>query len=62
MAKEKACRSCKTVFEGAKCPNCGSSDVIEGFKGKIAVLNPDESEIAKKLGLSKKGIFAVRLR
>jgi len=62
MAKEKACKECKTVYEGAKCPKCGSSEGVDGFKGKIAVLNPEESEIAKELSIKEKGIFATRLR
>ncbi len=62
MAKEKACRECRIVYEGTKCPNCNSTDSIEGFKGKVIVLNPEESEIAKKLGIIKKGTFAIRLR
>jgi DNA-directed RNA polymerase subunit E" len=62
MAKEKACKECKTIYEGYKCPSCGSSDKVDGFKGKVSILNPDESEIAKKLGIQKKGSFAIRLR
>ena len=62
MGKEKACRQCRTVYEGTKCPNCGSTESIDSFKGKIVVLNPEESEIAKELGIDKKGTFAARLR
>ena len=25
MSKERACKKCKSIFEGAKCPKCGSS-------------------------------------
>lgn len=62
MAKEKACRGCRKIYEGSKCPSCGSSDSIDNFKGKIFVLNTEKSEIAKKLGIDKKGEFATRLR
>ena len=58
----KACKTCRTLFEGAKCPACGSPEGIDGFKGQIEVLNPEQSEIAKHLGLTKIGSFAVRLR
>lgn len=60
--KEKACKECRTVYEGTKCPNCGSSESVDSFKGKIVVLDPEKSEIAKKLGIVKKGKFAARLR
>ena len=36
MAKQKACKDCKTVYEGGtKCPKCGSGESTESFKGKI---------------------------
>jgi len=62
MAKEKACKICKTIHEGEKCTKCGAKESIEGFKGRIAVLNPEKSEIAKKLNLKDKGSFAIKAR
>lgn len=58
----KACRQCKSLFEGSKCPSCGADEPSESFKGKVVVLNPESSEIAQKLNLPKKGLFAIRLR
>ena len=61
--KEKACKICNTIFiEGDKCPNCESKEHTEGFKGKVEVLNPKESEIAQKLNLKDKGTFAIKTR
>lgn len=62
MAVTKACRNCRTIYEGAKCPACGAADGLDSFKGKVAVLNPEQSEIAKNLDLKQKGLFAIRLR
>tara|TARA_Y100000310_G_C20659652_1_gene803994 strand:- start:531 stop:719 length:189 start_codon:yes stop_codon:yes gene_type:complete len=62
MAKAKACKECKSIYEGAKCPKCGSSESVDGFKGKVAILKPEESEIAKNLEVKEKGVFAIRLR
>jgi len=62
VAKEKACRQCKTIYEGANCPRCKSAEFLDSFKGKISVLNPEESDIAKNLGLKEKGIYAIRLK
>ena len=62
MAKEKACRQCKTIYEGSKCLKCGSVEFSDNFKGKVAVLDPENSEIAKNLNLKEKGIFAIRLK
>ncbi len=61
MKSQKACKACKTVFEEAKCPQCGSQEFSEHFKGAIIILQPDKSEIAKKININKSGIFAIRL-
>lgn len=63
MVKLKACRLCRTIVEeGDKCPNCGSKELTEGFKGRIEVLNPEKSEMAQKLNLKEKGNFAIKAR
>ena len=61
-SKEKACKHCRMIYEGTSCPNCHSAESVEGFKGKITIVNPENSEIAKNLGLKGKGVFALRLR
>lgn len=62
MAKQKACKLCNTIYEGEKCPKCGSKDYSESFKGKIVVLNAEKSEIAKKINLKDNGNFAIKTR
>lgn len=61
--KERACKICKTIyFDEDKCPNCGSKESIEGFKGRLVVINPEKSEVAKKLNLTTPGEFAIKTR
>jgi DNA-directed RNA polymerase subunit E" len=60
MAKEKACKQCKTIYEGAKCPECGHEQANDGFKGRVKIINAEESEIAKNLKVNKKGCFAIK--
>jgi DNA-directed RNA polymerase subunit E" len=62
MAKEKACKQCKFIYEGTSCPKCSGTDTVDGFKGKIAVADSTQSEIAQKLGVKEKGVYAMRLR
>jgi len=62
MSKPKACKICNTIHEEEKCPKCDSRESIEGFKGRIVVLNPEKSEIAPKLKLKDKGNFAIKTR
>ena len=57
---QKACKSCKSIYEGSKCPKCGSEEFIDNFKGKVVILNPTESEIAKNLKIKDKGVYAIR--
>ena len=61
MAKEKACKKCKLIYEGSECPSCKSKDFSENFKGKVEIMEPDKSEIAKQLKVTKKGTYAIRL-
>ncbi|MEK6840373.1 MAG: transcription elongation factor subunit Spt4 [Nanoarchaeota archaeon] len=60
--KQRACKVCNTIYEGEVCTKCGSREHTEGFKGRIQVLNPEKSEIAKKLNLKEKGKFAIKTR
>lgn len=62
VSKTKACRKCKALYEGDKCPNCESSEGIEGWKGKAVIINPEQSEIAKKINITKPGTYAIKTR
>lgn len=60
--KLKACRQCKMVVEsGNKCPDCGSEDLADSFKGKILVTHPEKSTLAQNLKVNKKGLYALKL-
>jgi DNA-directed RNA polymerase subunit E" len=60
MAKEKACKQCKAIYEGAKCPKCGHTEGNEHFTGRVDVIDAGKSELAKKIGVSEKGVYAIR--
>ena len=60
MGKQRACKNCKTVYTGSKCPKCGSESFTEGFKGKVVIFNPEESEIAKNMKIKEKGEYAIK--
>ena len=61
MAKQKACKSCRAVYSGDKCPKCGSEESSDNFKGKVIVFNPEESEIAKNSKIKDKGEYAIKI-
>lgn len=58
----KACKNCKKIYEGDKCPECGSTEHTESFKGQVIILNSEESQIAKKMNLKGKGTYAVKTK
>ncbi len=59
----KACTRCKYLVnhEVIKCPICGNDSFTENWSGMIIVVDPESSEVAKMLGISKPGRYAVRL-
>ncbi len=57
----KTCKSCKLIYEGDKCPNCGSQEYVENSKGRVLILDPEHSEIAQKINLKQKGAYAIKL-
>jgi DNA-directed RNA polymerase subunit E" len=61
MGKEKACKNCKLIYEGDSCPSCGKKDISDNFKGKVEIINPEKSELAKELKVNKKGTYAIRI-
>ncbi len=60
----RVCRRCRSLVprEATKCPNCGSTDLSDDWEGTMIVLRPEESELAKKLGIDKPGRYALRVR
>ena len=61
MAKEMACRKCKYVTIGKVCPACKSSDLTPDWQGIVLIGNPAESKIAKTLGHTKAGKYALKV-
>lgn len=59
---EKACTHCKYITEERKCPVCGSTSLSTDFIGIVIVLDPENSEIAKSMGIKTKGKYALRVR
>ena len=49
-------------MEGSVCPLCKGSNFTESWKGRIIVTDPNNSEIAKKLGITAKGEYAIKVR
>ena len=59
--REKACLNCHMIDYGNVCPNCKSTSLTENFSGLLIVLDPEKSELAKKIGITKPGKYALRV-
>lgn len=59
---EKACKNCRYISSGSVCPNCKSTNLSDHWTGLVIVVDPDKSEIAKKMRIKAPGRYAVRVR
>jgi len=61
--KEKACKKCHFIVRGKDvCPKCGSRNLSANFSGIVIIIDPENSEIAKRLKINKEGRYALRVR
>ena len=61
MVREMACRKCKFVTIGKVCPACKSSDLTPDWNGVALIVDPENSHIAKTLGITEKGKYALKV-
>jgi DNA-directed RNA polymerase subunit E" len=60
--KKKVCIRCRMFIEGNECPTCHTSQFSTTWKGRLAVLDPEKSTIAKNVGIKIKGEYAIKVR
>lgn len=59
---EKACKNCRMISAGPVCPNCKSTNLSDDWTGLVIVIDPNNSEIAKKMVIKTSGKYAIRVR
>ncbi|WEL19881.1 transcription elongation factor subunit Spt4 [Candidatus Nanohalococcus occultus] len=60
---EKACKQCNRIVEDAtECPVCKNNDLSSTWSGTVVIYNPEDSEIAEKLGVKTPGEYAIRVK
>ena len=62
MAKKKACKKCKMMATGSTCPSCKSNILTTSWQGRLYVSDANKSEIGKKIGITVKGEYAIKVR
>lgn len=60
--KKKVCKKCRLFVIGDKCPICNGNEFTAISKGRIIIENPEKSEIAKKLNMTMKGEYAIKIK
>lgn len=60
--KKRACKLCKAFTDKDTCTICGSKKFATTWQGRITILNAEKSEIAGKIGIEKKGEYAIKVR
>jgi len=57
-----ACRDCHRVTRDEVCPSCGSENLSDDWAGYVAIVDPENSEIAEKMEVSLPGKYALKVR
>ena len=60
--KKKVCKKCKLFVEGNECPICKGNQFSLNWQGRLYIVDPAKSEIAKKIGTEAKGEYAIKVR
>lgn len=59
---DKACKNCKFISNGPVCPNCKSTNLSDDWSGLVVIMDPASSEVAKRMGITAPGRYALRVR
>jgi DNA-directed RNA polymerase subunit E" len=59
---DKACKNCRYISNGPICPNCKSTNLSEDWSGLVIIVDPNASEVAKRMSISAAGRYALRVR
>ena len=61
MVKKKACKHDKYLTNALQCPLCKGTNLSLNWKGRIYITNYEKSEIAKKIGITQNGEYAIKV-
>lgn len=61
MVKRKVCKRCKLFVEGNEC-TCGVTSFTTSYQGRLIITDAENSQIAKNVGITAKGEYAIKIR
>ncbi len=56
------CRECHRVVEGEACAVCGTSNLSSDWAGYLIIIDPEHSDIAKRMNIKLPGKYALKVR
>ncbi|WP_292466763.1 transcription elongation factor subunit Spt4 [Methanolobus sp.] len=59
---EQVCRECHRIINGQTCSICGSSNLSADWSGMVIIIDPERSEIAKKMDVRVADKYALKVR
>jgi DNA-directed RNA polymerase subunit E" len=59
---DKACKNCRLISNGPVCPNCKSTSLSDDWSGLVVIMDAENSEVARRMGISAPGRYAIRVR
>ena len=57
----RACKQCNFLTEEDTCPRCGGQTSKE-WQGFVAVIDFEKSDIARRMGITTNGRYALKVR
>jgi len=60
--KKKVCKNCRLFVDGEVCPVCKGNQFSMNWQGRVNILSPEKSMIAKKMAASAEGEYAIKTR
>ncbi|MDD3398477.1 MAG: DNA-directed RNA polymerase subunit E [Candidatus Methanomethylophilaceae archaeon] len=57
----RACKKCSLISDEDSCPRCGEATSKE-WQGYVVIVDHQKSDIAKKMGITANGKYALRVR
>jgi len=58
----RVCRECHRVVEGEACVICGTANLSEDWTGYVVIIDPEHSDIAKKMNITLPGRYSLKVR
>jgi len=58
----KVCRDCHRVVDGETCVVCGTANISEDWAGYLVIIDPEHSDVAKKMNIKLPGRYALKVR